>query len=117
MRHISWGKTGICDYFVLPVIKYSVNYSISHKCADNSRYSEGGNSAIGAADGFEKNGITPVKVMAGSAPLMIRSTSVLSIIQSLLAAASDPLSFDPFRSLYMALVGVAFSDTRYVMSS
>jgi len=75
-------------------------------------YSEGGNSAIGAADGFEKNGITPVKVMAGSAPLMIRSTTVMSIIQSLLAAASDPSSVDPFGILYMALVGVAFSDTR-----
>lgn len=75
-------------------------------------YSEGGNSAIAAADGFEKNGITPVKVMAGSAPLMIRSTSMLSLIQSLLVGASDPTSVNPFDVLFMALIGMAVSDTR-----
>lgn len=70
-------------------------------------YSEGGFSAVAVAHGFEKHGITPIKVMSGGGPLKVRSATLFGIFQGLL---SDPA--DPFAAIFTALAGLPLSDTR-----
>ena len=80
---------------------FLVNYYVS--------YSEGGYTAIAAADGFEKNDITPVKVMAGGAPIKVRTAALLGILKSLAEGA-----LTPNQTFFFGVVGVAFSDLRCV---
>ena len=69
-------------------------------------YSEGGFSAVAAADGFEKHGITPVKVMSGSAPLKERSATIFGVLSNISTGQ------DPSAGLFFALGQLPLSDTR-----
>ena len=70
-------------------------------------FSGGGFQAVAAADGFKAHGITPVKVLAGSAPLKLRSWTPMGFIRSLVDGNSGP-----FDALNVALVTVSYSNTR-----
>jgi rhodanese-related sulfurtransferase len=69
--------------------------------------SGGGYRSIAAADGMRSHGITPVKVMAGSAPLKTRSWTPMGFLRSESLGISGP--FDP---LSVGLASLAFSNTR-----
>ncbi len=71
-------------------------------------FSGGGFQAVAAADGFKAHGITPVKVLAGSAPLKLRSWTPMGFIRSLLVDGNS----GPFDALNVALVTVSYSNTR-----
>jgi hypothetical protein len=70
-------------------------------------FSGGGFQAVAAADGFKAHGITPVKVLAGSAPLKLRSWTPMGFIRSLVDGNSGP-----FDALNVALVTLSYSNTR-----
>ena len=72
-----------------------------------SSTSGGGLAAVVSADSFKDYGIMPEKVLAGAAPLKIRSWTPMGFIRSQEAGI-----LGPFDALNVALVALALSDTR-----
>ena len=69
--------------------------------------SGGGFAAVAASDKFQSHGIMPAHVLSGAAPLKGRSWTPMGFIRSLYAG-----KLGPFDALNVALVGLAFSNTR-----
>ena len=90
-----------CDLFCSVLILFHCRCCL-YSC------SGGGFQAVAAADGFKAHGITPVKVLAGSAPLKLRSWTPMGFIRSLLVDGNS----GPFDALNVALVTVSYSNTR-----
>ncbi len=84
-------------------------FSLASHCYDYpSSCSGGGYHSIAGADRFKAYGVKPVKVLAGSAPIKIRSWTPMGFIRSYFIDKD----LAPFDAINVGLVALAFSDTR-----